>query len=353
MKLLFPYAFIFALCSQWVIAQDVYLHDDNARRDQGLRVMFYNVENLFDTIDDPLTIDEEYLPESELKWTTDKYWDKTTKIAQVIAAVGGMELPSIIGFCEIENRLVLENLTKVDPIKNANYQVVHYDSPDRRGIDVGLLYRPDKFRLLFSENLAVTLDDDITFFTRDVLYVKGLLFNEDTIHIYVNHWPSRRGGQATSDYKRVKAASMVRQRIDSLRGIDSEVRILVMGDFNDGPSNNSLAIALGGKKTIENSETDLMNFMKSMDKDLGTHKYRGEWEYLDQFLVSQSLLTGNWQVKNHQATVFRAPFLLEKDERYTGDFPIRAFRGPRYVGGFSDHLPIFLDLIKNQHIDKN
>lgn len=352
-KFLFGIATLFfaPMCAQ------PYIHLDQARGNAGLRVMFYNVENLFDTIDDPLIRDEEYLPESELEWVSWKYYDKTNKLAQVIANVGGMELPDIVGVCEIENRGVLQNLVKAAPLEKGNYKIVHYDSPDRRGIDVGFLYRAEKFRLLYSHNLRLNLDADTNFKTRDILYVKGIAFQEDTLHLFVNHWPSRSGGQEASEPKRMAAADLLKKTTDSIFQVQPNAKILIMGDLNDTPRNKSVFDVLGASNdTCENGR--LVNLMYQADKDLGTHKYRGEWAYLDQIIVSKGLMNGNLNVSNSGATVFRGAFLLEEDTRYTGDFPFRAFRGPRYIGGFSDHLPVFVDLIRtdieraNQNIKK-
>jgi predicted extracellular nuclease len=340
-------------CSQ---AQD-YKHPDAARNDNGIRVMFYNVENLFDTINDPTINDEEYLPESQTEWVSWKYFDKTNKLAQVIANVGGFELPGIVGVCEIENRLVLENLAKAAPIEKGNYKIVHYDSPDRRGIDVGLLYRPEKFRLLYSKPLHLNLANDTNFRTRDILYVKGVVLDTDTLHLFVNHWPSRSGGQEGSEPKRIAAAALLKQTVDSIFNKHPAAQILIMGDLNDTPKDKSVFEVLGASNNAV-SNGQLTNLMYELDPQMGTHKYRGEWAYLDQIIVSKSLKVGPLQLKAPGATVFRAAFLLEEDTRYTGDFPFRAFRGPRYIGGFSDHLPVFVDLIKtdisksNQNIKK-
>lgn len=324
-----------------------YKHSDVARNENGIRVMFYNVENLFDTINDPAINDEEYLPESSLEWVSWKYYDKTNKLAQVIANVGGLELPGIVGICEIENRLVLENLVKAAPIEKGNYKIVHYDSPDRRGIDVGLLYRPEKFRLLYSSPLRLNLANDTNFRTRDILYVKGVVLGADTLHLFVNHWPSRSGGQEASEPKREAAAALLKQTVDSLFSIHKSVQILIMGDLNDTPKNSSVFEVLGASNPDVGAGR-LQNLMFGMDPQLGTHKYRGEWAYLDQLIVSKALLYGPLRVNELGAVVFRAPFLLEADTRYTGDFPFRAFRGPRYAGGFSDHLPVFVDLMQQQ-----
>jgi predicted extracellular nuclease len=342
---------IFLLCALPIlIFAQTYEHLEDARNDSGIRVMFYNVENLFDTINDPLTSDEEFLPDSQMEWNTWKYYDKTKKIAQVIAYVGGMELPTIVGVCEVENRLVLENLIKAPAIVNGNYRVVHYDSPDRRGIDVGLLYRKDKFKLIDSRPLRVILPEDSNYTTRDILYVKGLVLGRDTLHLYVNHWPSRYGGQEASEYKRLAAANSLKSHLDSILIVNPQAATIIMGDFNDGPTNKSLAEILHASKPHGDSTRSLYNLMLELPKDLGSHKYRGSWDYLDQLIVSNSLLYGKgFRVYKGGARVVRAPFLLEEDTRYTGDFPLRAFRGPRYSGGFSDHLPVFVDLLFDVH----
>jgi predicted extracellular nuclease len=322
---------------------------DDIRAKNEMRIMFYNVENLFDTIDNPEKNDEDFLPEGNNRWNSWRYHQKLKNIYKVITAVGGWEPPDVIGFCEIENRFVLEELLKKTPLRNYGYQIAHHESPDRRGIDVGLIYRPDKFKWLHDEPMKVSFDNDESFRTRDILYVKALVFNKDTLHLFVNHWPSRLGGALESEAKRIQAASVARKKIDSILLLNPQANILLMGDFNDYPDNKSLYENLRAKKRTDPiKQGDLVNLMFEIhEKHDGSHKYQNHWGALDQIIVSANMLQEEFplQVKNRTATVFKADFLLKDDERWMGKEPFRTFEGFRYTGGFSDHLPVFTDLI--------
>ncbi|WP_448522105.1 endonuclease/exonuclease/phosphatase family protein [Schleiferia thermophila] len=309
------------------------------------RIMFYNVENLFDPYDDPEKNDNDFTPEGNYRWTEYRWREKTAKISKVIRALGEGNLPAIIGFCEIENRLVLEELAKHPIIKDGKYRIVHYESPDRRGIDVGLFYRDELFYLMYSEPILVQLPDNPNFKTRDILYVKGILANADTLHLFVNHWPSRLGGAATSEPNRIAAASTLKAKTDSIFALHANANILIMGDFNDEPKDRSLLEILQAK--APNSNSKLINLMLQMPEGSGSHKFQGNWGFLDQIIVSQALFQakGRLLIHNQEANVFKAEFLLEDDRRYPGKMPFRQFIGFKFNGGFSDHLPVYVDLI--------
>jgi hypothetical protein len=323
---------------------------DQVRGRKGIRVAFYNAENLFDTFNDSLTNDEDFLPTGKNAWSYKRYMEKLNNIYRVLTAVGGWEMPEVVGFCEIENRLVLQDLLKKTPFRQHKYDIVHENSPDARGIDVGLIYRKDKFKYISHEAIRVIFTDDPKGKTRDILYTKGLVLGKDTLHVFVNHWPSRRGGQAKSEPRRVDAAKLVRKKVDSIYAASPLAKIVIMGDLNDHVEDKSVAVTLNAKAdTAAVGSTDLYDFMAPLSHNwkLGSHKYQGHWGTLDHVIVSAPLLKGGrkGQLKASPAQIFAARFLLEEDKKYLGLQPFRTYVGPRYAGGFSDHLPVYVDLM--------
>lgn len=315
--------------------------------EEALRICFYNVENLFDTQDDTLTRDEEFLPEGRKGWNDFRYREKLTNTAKTLLAVGYENPPAMIGLCEIENRKVMEDLARHDLMQPFNYRVVHFESPDRRGIDVGLLMQREHCRLLSASVIRLRRDEDEEWVTRDVLYAKvALLPWADTAHVFVNHWPSRRGGEEASRPLRLLAAKAVKEKVDSVQQIDPLHGIVIMGDLNDGVGDASLVNGLEVVPRVELSKGDLYDAMSALDPLLGTHKYRGHWAYLDHFVINQAWVHGQGRTIVGDAKVFRADWLLGPDDRYTGEYPKRTYAGPRYLGGYSDHLPIYLDLFR-------
>jgi hypothetical protein len=317
-------------------------------KDNSARIMFYNVENLFDIYDDSLTRDEEFTPEGERRWSNKRFYKKINNVYKVIMAVGQWEPPAIIGLCEIENRFVLEKLVYETPLKNFGYRIIHHESPDRRGIDVALLYREDQFIPFHHEPVEVIFPDDTSRKTRDILYVKGLLFDKEMIHIFVNHWPSRYGGYMASKPSRETAAITLKTKTDSLFNVNPNLNILIMGDFNDNPEDESIQNKLAAENPAQQiTAGKLYNLMQlHNDKGSGTLKYREGWDIFDQFIVSGNLLnpSGNMFVDNSVASIFKAEFLFESDQSFYGDKPFRTYTGFKYSGGYSDHLPIYLDL---------
>jgi predicted extracellular nuclease len=305
------------------------------------RFMFYNVENLFDTIDQEGTQDEEFLQSSDKKWSSYRYWKKVNRIYQVIAAAGGSEAPEIIGLCEIENYLALYHLVNNTPLSKYPYQIMHRDSPDRRGIDVALLVRTDKAEVLSEDFLLVNFPQDSTSSTREIVYA-SLRMKSDTLHVFVNHWPSRWGGQIQSEPKRMAAAEVLAFAVDSLSAVHVNPKIVVTGDFNDEPENKSLThITLNNK---------LINLSEPLSETIryGTYKYKSQWEFIDQVLISPSLLKEErLYIKDDAHSIFFNDFLLQDDLTYGGKKPFRTYLGPRYLGGFSDHLPVLLDISFN------
>ncbi len=318
------------------------------------RIMFYNVENLFDIYDDSLTNDNEFLPKGDKYWSYSRFYDKINKTAKVITAVGQWQVPDIVGLCEIENRYVLSVLTKKTILKTQNYGIIHKESPDLRGIDVGLLYNKNTFNPISYQAFRVDFKNYPNKKTRDILYVKGYTKNLDTLHIFINHWPSRYGGQLESEVYRIRAATVIRNAVDSIFNIEPRANMILLGDFNDYPHNKSIkGILRAHTDFIEPHDSELYNLSVYTEKikTQGTHKYGGLWGVLDQIIVSGALLNNpNLETSPAHANVYNADFLLEEDKSGVGFKPNRTYIGFRYNGGFSDHLPIYLDLFfKKQH----
>ncbi len=328
-----------------------------AELDRGdIRFVFYNVENLFDTYDDTLKHDEEFLPWGIKAWNSERYNRKLKQIFKVLTNIGGWELPELIGLCEIENRFVLEELIKRTPLSRERYGIIHEESPDARGIDLGLLYRKDAFIPIKHEAIRIDFPFDSTYKTRDVIYVQGVINKRDTLNIFLCHFPSRRGGQLTSEPRRLFVAEQVRKKVNLILEENKDANIVITGDFNDEPTNRSIYEVLRGKGERENlEEGDLYNFMHYMKvkMGLGTYKYKAFWNMLDQFIVSQSLLSkdANVYTKYNSARIYMKSWLMEDDVEAPGRKPFRTYGGAYYYGGYSDHFPIFLDLFFNNHTE--
>lgn len=316
-----------------------------------LRVMSYNVENLFDYEHDSLKNDYEFLPKAERKWNRKKYKRKLNAIASVITAVGRWEAPALVGLCEVENERALTDLTKYSKLRRQGYRYVMTNSPDERGIDVALLYQPGSFRLLETQSIPVELPGGDA--TRDILHVVGQLQNLDTLDVFVCHFPSRSGGEKESELKRMAAAHILKQAVDSLVALRHDAKIIMMGDFNDYPENRSIREALAAEDAYPTqssySADKLYHLLAGNARgrhDYGSYRYRGEWGFLDHMIVTGNLLqaSSNLYTVPGQADVYRAKFLLEPDTRYGGDYPHRNYSGVKYSKkGYSDHLPIFAD----------
>jgi len=317
-------------------------------------VAFYNLENLFDSINDPLKNDEAS-PIMEMKGDRSTIYKKKVKnMARVVADIGAdmaRNAPAIVGVVEIENRQVLEDLVNDPLLLGQDYGIVHYESPDRRGIDVALLYRKSIFKVINSSSHELKIYDDITrkrVYTRNQLLVTGKI-EDDLIHFIVNHWPSRRGGEARSRPKRVAAAKLNKKVIDSLQSIDPYAKVIVMGDLNDDPTNASVKDVLNAK--AEQEEVPLKGiynpFENQFRKDgLGTTAYRDAWSLFDQILVTQPLIEKDFSsYRFWKAGIYNKYYLTNKRGRYRG-YPFRSFADGGFTGGFSDHFPVFIYLIK-------
>jgi predicted extracellular nuclease len=318
------------------------------KKEKYIRVMFYNVENLYDTSDEEGIDDAEFLPKSELQWNEERLQTKLNHIAQVIQAVGGQNLPDVVGFAEIENRRVLDFLIQNTALKKSGYFVVHYDSPDKRGIDVALLYKKDRFTFLKSASYPVPMPGDSARPTRDILYVKGMLPNKANLHVVINHWPSRSGGAAETESKRLAAAKVAKRLCDSIQANEQNANVLLLGDFNDYPTNKSMREVLQAEidTTIQSGNLfNLVAWQKGEGK--GSHCYKGDWAFLDQIIASEALIKGSsgLQTFYNRAMAFRGDFLLTKNEKYGTMEPFRTYGGKNYLGGYSDHLPVFVDVI--------
>jgi hypothetical protein len=325
---------------------------DAPRNNKGIRVMFYNAENLFYPEDDSTKRDEDFTPKGMKGWSYYRYQQKLNNIYKVMMAVGGWEPPATVGFCELEHKKVLEDLINKTPLRKFGYKIVYQESPDRRGIDVGFIYRPSKFKYIDHESMRVDFPFDKNLKTRDVLHIQGRVLGRDTLSIFVNHWPSRWGGQAKSEPKRVYVASMVRKKIDELYKKNPSLKAVVMGDMNDHSDNKSLIETMKAKGEKENvGKGDLYNYMHALGKkwQMGSHKYQGHWGTLDHMIVSEPLLNENrpdhLRAEEKGAHIFAARFLLTEDSKFLGLQPFRTYAGPRFIGGFSDHLPIYIDLM--------
>ncbi len=307
---------------------------------QQATVAFYNVENLFDTQDDSLKQDEEFLPYGVRGWTPSRLQAKYRNIYKVIAGMGEFEQPpALVGLAEVENRAVLEGLLRHTPLHRRRYRIVHEESPDQRGIDVALLYDPAQFRYLSHEAVPLDLGSSSDRPTRDILYVRGVLFGADTVHCFINHWPSRYGGVSSSAPRRQRAAEVLQVRIRSLQQECPDALIIITGDFNDGPAEASMRTLTEPKDTVPS----LINI--SQYECAGTHKYQGEWNTFNQFIVTANLLNGSrMRIKDGQARCYRPDWLVEEDVKHLGFRPRRTYVGYQYQGGFSDHWPVYLQL---------
>lgn len=308
--------------------------------------MFYNVENLFDTFDDSLKNDDEFLPYGEKHWNTKKFDNKLADIYKVFMGVGEWEPPALVGLCEIENLFVLEALINNTPLKKFGYRIIHKESPDRRGIDVALIYRKKYFSPDYYEAFNIPLTSGGK--TRDILYIRGEIYNS-TVHIFINHWPSRYGGQIISQPNRILAAARLKHLTDSLFNIYEDPNIIITGDFNDEPENESLLTVLNGNIDLNEIHKEKLynlshQFMQNIS--IGTYKYQGRWQVFDQFIVSGALISLNKGLYTSisGSQIFKIDILLEEDKSNTGKRPFRTYLGPVYHGGISDHLPVYLDL---------
>ncbi|MGQ1889866.1 endonuclease/exonuclease/phosphatase family protein [Thermophagus sp. OGC60D27] len=311
-------------------------------------VAFYNVENLFDTIDSPGVNDSEFTPESKKVWNTGRYQRKLENISSVIAELGRaeqVEAPAVMGLAEVENRMVVEDLVSSIPLERFKYKIIHKDSPDARGIDVALIYRPGYFKPKHTRfvPLHIQNEEGEPIPTRDILVASGK-FAGKKMHFIVCHWPSRYGGRERSIPMRNAAGDLTRSIVDSLRTEDPSSYIVVMGDLNDDPVDPAVRnhLKAGFSPQPEHSDS-LYNATASIFlKGKGTLCYRGKWNLFDQFVLSPNFLTSKkGQQLLLKTGVFNQPFLWQQDGDYRG-YPFRTFVGNWYHGGYSDHFPSYI-----------
>lgn len=314
----------------------------NKQSDDYARILFYNVENLFDTIDTEGVNDAEFTPTSDKKWDSERYADKLNKLSKVIASADTGYFPDILGICEIENKDVLEDLINTPLLNKAKYEILHQNSPDKRGIDVALAYTK-KYTPLSTSYILIDLPGNRSH-TRDILYSKGLLY-KDTLHVFVNHWPSRYGGKEKSDPKRAFTAQILRNTIDSIQRADKNPKIIIMGDFNDYPPDSSLSMILNAKASPSDNPDDLVNLAWEINANGdGSYNYKGDWGALDQFIVSGSLFEqGKLTADQQSYSVVKKEWMLYTNKKGKQS-PARSYGGETYYGGYSDHLPILLKL---------
>jgi hypothetical protein len=315
-------------------------------------VAFYNLENLFDTLKDIGKEDYEFLPTSKRHWDSKKYHQKMHLLARAIASIdsSNWQGPDILGVCEVEHKSCLDDLVSKTALAHFGYTVLHQESNDERGIDVACIYKKDQFQLIDYHYFAINFDFE-TRPTRDILYLKGILPNQDTLHLFYNHWPSRMGGQLASEPKRFIAAKRLKQLVDSIYAVSQYPKIIISGDFNDGPTNASLTEALGTSNFVsDTARIDLFNTSYYLQKVLkiATHKYQDEWNLFDQIIISAPLLDAksstfcnpqkDSKIHNQQE------WLSEQDLNNGGIKPRRSYVGTKYNHGYSDHYAVFLTL---------
>lgn len=319
-------------------------------------IAFYNVENLFDTIDDPVTLDEDFTPSGKNKYDAKTYRQKLNKLGSVIHKLGydlAKAPPVIIGLTEIENATVLEDLLKSEELIRYPYEFIHFDSPDRRGIDVGLLYLSDIFKPVQQEKVEIKIWDQYgnRIYTRDILMVSGILDDEE-VHLFINHWPSRRGGETISESNRKKAAFVLQKTMQQLRDENPFAKIIVMGDFNDNPTNASIKEGLLCKsKTEEVNGNELYNPMEAMyKKGLNTLAFRDGLHLFDQIMVSAGLLSTKEETASlffYKAGIYNPEFITTSTGKYRG-YPFRSFSNNQFSHGYSDHYPVYCFLLKGR-----
>jgi hypothetical protein len=321
-----------------------------------LRLVFYNTENYFDPFDDSLSLDEEFTPAGSRHWTWERFLEKERRIYKVLASIGEWDPPGLIALCEVENRFVLNRLTGKTPLLKYNYRIIHRDSPDPRGIDVALLYRPAKFRPLHWKYHTVVGTREPT---RDILHVNGIALGSDTLHLLVCHWPSRWEGYLESLPERIAAAGTLRRILDSILQSEPVPKILIAGDLNDETGDQSVSSILRVRMPAGRIRDTCIyhtgicqtrNDRRSMPEiPPGSLKYRGNWFEFDHVFVSGSFLSDtSLYVRPDGKRIYAPGFLLEEDPALPGKRPFRTYQGYRYNGGYSDHLPVYIDIWKGK-----
>jgi exonuclease III len=320
------------------------------KSENALVVVFYNVENLFDSQNNPETNDDEFTPAGDRHWTKTLLDQKVKNLYRAILSAGKGRYPDIIGLAEIENLWVIEYMIKKSPLNKIPYGIIHKESPDPRGIDVALLYRKDRIEPIDYRHIAITGNSEISISSRDILHFTGSV-NKTKIHFFVNHWPSRSSGYMESKDKRDFAAKILKNYIDSLQKQEPDAQILLMGDFNATPKENCFTEILEAtlnRKSLQSQQ--LLNLSSSWIKEgKGTIRSGGQWEIFDQFICTGNfLLDGKFKLLPDRTLICEEPFLLEPENKFLGYKPFRTYLGPAYHGGTSDHLPIATEIVIKQ-----
>ncbi len=322
------------------------------------KVMFYNIENFFDTVDDPKTNDDEFTPRGAKHWDDEKYGKKLANIERVLLDIADCDrdrnFPAVIGLAEVENRQVVEDIRGMTRLIPAQYRIVHYDSPDPRGIDVAFLYRPDRFKLAGSAPIRTVIPQEPDYLTRDILTMWGTI-DREPFFFMAAHWPSRRGGQQESEFRRVAVAKQMRRIADSVLLADPATKIIAMGDFNDDPTDRSIAAALGAGRKIQNlRKGQFFNPFTAMFKaGQGTLAYGDAWNLFDNIVVTENLVNSTdkgiklkkAEGSNYWGNIHKKSYLVQHGGAYRG-YPYRTFAGNRFLGGYSDHFPVYIYLSK-------
>jgi len=344
MKYLSYYISIFILVQLMLSCQ---LNKDNKASEsipQEVRIAFYNIENFFDTLDNPQKEDDVFTPTGENEWTTERWQNKANHIAQVIDS---MDYPAIIGISEVETAQVMKDFIAQTSLSKEGYDFIHYESEDRRGIDCALLYKKAFFKVLKKDYIRMDFPDSIEpgYTSRDILHVQGKLLDEP-VHLFINHWPSRYGGVEASEPKRLFVAQHLRDKVDEIVKKEKNPNIIIMGDMNDETDNKSLVDVLNAKAVGNNIDNEsLYNCSAAMDRaGLGSYNYRGSWNMIDQIIVTGNLLNQHSDIQCQKLTIFKRDFMLYFDKKLKMKRPSRTYGGPRHFGGYSDHLPIFMDV---------
>ena len=311
-------------------------------------IAFYNVENLFDTINDPLKEDEEFTPNGYKQWTKSRYNKKITNLARVLSNMSN-ELPALIGLCEVENEQVVRDLSMSEELYKGNYEVVHEESPDTRGIDVALMYRKDLFKYISHISIPVIITNAPDAKLRDILYVKGTFVKDDTFHIFVNHWKSRRGGKEKTEFKRIATAKILRSFSDKIFSENKDAKIIILGDFNDEPKNmsmNKVLFATNNKNNPKYNEFYNLFYNKSL-KGKGTISRDYRWFMFDNIILSQSLTdNSDYYAENAEGFIYMPDEILYYNAKANFKIPNKTYGGKNYYGGYSDHLPVYFILKK-------
>jgi predicted extracellular nuclease len=326
------------------------------QREAKHKVVFYNLENFFDTINDPNVNDDEFTPQSPKKWNTEKYYKKLANIERVFFDIARLDkdFPIVIGVSEVENRNVLEDIVSTPKLTPARYRIVHFDSPERRGVDVAFLYRPDVFKLQGEKAVRTIIPELPDYQTRDILTMWGTVEGEQCFFM-VAHWPSRLGGKEVSEFKRIAVGRQMRAIADSVKQVNPNIKIVMMGDFNDDPTDKSIAQGIGAKGKVKELQKGdyYAPYAPMLKAGLGTLGYDDAWNIFDNIVVSENLInTSEGELKVEKAAgskfygnIFKPQYLIQQDGKYKG-YPLRTFVNNNFQNGYSDHLPVFIYLGK-------